>query len=1020
MNYRMIIAAVVTAAWVGSAVAQTLPGAPEDNGMAPKTGTIYVNSQEFVPETINNTKTESLGVAVANNGNVIVGWEDDGSDLTDLEAVWTLYDSAGTSITPNTPQNALSMPGLGYITNKFLSYFRADKTAVVGATSWGPKIKANLFGDGVGMGAISFALGLEVAEFAAWEDWNQGDAPSVQLLANDGQPVNVVAGVSAAYATSDPGDIRIGDWDYLSNGNIVIADESRQNGDLVTVYGGTDAYRHIVFRIVSPAGAVVKAETLVSETANQTANAEMWHGVGVTKNGFAVRFKAPNGRATVRMFDNAGTPTSTNIDLGTLSGHEEAAGGGRGDGVGFHGNGKDAYVSVNGSGNTVWVTVLSTNGTVRFSKSVADDLTLTSVGRTDAAIDPDGKVVVVFDAKYDPANAGLVMGRWFNAAGTPQGRTFYASEKELPDPATATTGGPRVAWNKGLVAVAWESQNDMFTINPNTGYPAKVVALRLFSTFVPGSIESVGLTRIVPDTPLIVPQNGALGNWEPYASVLGTSTFLIEGNTFANGFDAPSPDGKQRYVVALQPAAGGAMRLGEGFYGDDGLPYNGAINDSRQNGNPGRSAGDRRPGATTFVIGGEASPHAHPTVFGSDNRWNLGFDRLFDGRYGTIQTYCLNPTTLSQTPLCKAQDSANGRLTSGVAGGNQTTRFGGDVAFLDNGNFVSVVEDRTLIRSPKNCITATIFAPNGTVVKDSWTVVASDTNDREIWSNVTSYKGGFAVRCQPQDPALATQLIYFYDNAGNLQGTVDQATSGIAFNASRGDGTRIFGHINSPYVYLAGRPPSTVVVQVAAFDSRTRRFVAATNVNEGAFTGNFDRVFGASDALDRLTVGWVSQPVGYEKQQVAARVFSFDGTKFSALTRSFFPFINVATNQVRSLQMSVAMTTRQICVAAKGEINLQNHPELGTNSPVEVNFYTVFSHPAPANDPTTAAPLPQFTKVQLIPGPPKKLHLEWTGCGGTLQVRDDVATGTWTDIAGATSPYDLTIDRTKRFVRIKQ
>lgn len=42
----------------------------------------------------------------------------------------------------------------------------------------------------------------------------------------------------------------------------------------------------------------------------------------------------------------------------------------------------------------------------------------------------------------------------------------------------------------------------------------------------------------------------ALGNWEPYASVLGTSTFLIEANAFAQD----STD-HQRFVVALQPAA---------------------------------------------------------------------------------------------------------------------------------------------------------------------------------------------------------------------------------------------------------------------------------------------------------------------------------------------------------------------------------------------------------------------------------------------------------------------------------
>jgi len=59
---------------------------------------------------------------------------------------------------------------------------------------------------------------------------------------------------------------------------------------------------------------------------------EIWHGVGVTQNGFAVRFNE-GGRAQVRLFNNDGAPKGANIDLGTLANQEGAAGGGRGDGA---------------------------------------------------------------------------------------------------------------------------------------------------------------------------------------------------------------------------------------------------------------------------------------------------------------------------------------------------------------------------------------------------------------------------------------------------------------------------------------------------------------------------------------------------------------------------------------------------------------------------------------------------------------------------------------------------------------
>ena len=305
MKIPLCLAAMT--ACVTVALAQQPPGAPEDNGLIPKSETIYINRLTSEIAGINNGGTESLGVSIANGGNVIVGWEDDGEGVTDIEAVWTLYDSAGVAITPETVTTSVAPDTAGSVTTRYLSYFRADGSAIGGGHSWGPKIKANLFGDGVGMGATSWQLEIEEPLVGAYDGNNQGDYPSVQLLSNTGQPVKIVGGVSEAFAIRDSGSIRIGDWDYLANGNIVIVGESRQTSDLVDVFGGTDPWRHVIFRIVNPAGVVVKAETLASESADQVGNAEMWHGAGVTANGFAIRSKSDAGPVVVRLFDNAGT-----------------------------------------------------------------------------------------------------------------------------------------------------------------------------------------------------------------------------------------------------------------------------------------------------------------------------------------------------------------------------------------------------------------------------------------------------------------------------------------------------------------------------------------------------------------------------------------------------------------------------------------------------------------------------------------------------------------------------------------
>lgn len=522
--------------------------------------------------------------------------------------------------------------------------------------------------------------------------------------------------------------------------------------------------------------------------------------------------------------------------------------------------------------------------------------------------------------------------------------------------------------------------------------------------YSPGSIESVGLRRIVADTPIILPAGDALGNWEPNASVLGTSTFLIEGNTFAEG-----TTDSQRYVIGFQPAAGGAYKQGEAIFADNGQPFKGIINASRQNGNPGRVAGDKRPGAVNFVSGVEASPHVY-AEFASDNRWTLGFDRLVDGRYGVVQGFSLDPATLAQKSLFKATDSALGRLTSGAAPGNQISRFGGDVVFLDNGNFVSVVEDRSLVFRPDgNAAVATIFTPAGAVVKDSFLVANGD-----LWSNVAAYKGGFAVR--------VVDTIYFYDNAGNLKGKVNQDTSNEKFSNGRGDGTRIAGHINSPYVFLTGKVTTGPLVKVAAFDATTFTAVGVADVSEGAFAGQFDRANLAVDALNRVVVSWVAQPTGYEAQQVAARVLEYlpASKSFKALTASFLPFVNTAkTGGIRTLQMSIATTTKQILVAAKGEINLQNKPDAGVNSPREVNFFTVISHPAPKEDPTTPVGGGTSEGKLSIAKAGANVSITWTGSGFVLQSAPTV-TGAWTTVTTTGNSHTATPGGAAAFYRLSK
>ncbi|MBI4585092.1 MAG: hypothetical protein HY717_13860 [Planctomycetes bacterium] len=498
--------------------------------------------------------------------------------------------------------------------------------------------------------------------------------------------------------------------------------------------------------------------------------------------------------------------------------------------------------------------------------------------------------------------------------------------------------------------------------------------------FSPQGIESAGLRRLAPDA-LIHPEElrPRRKNWEPYTSVLGEDIFLIQSNIFAEDPNTPPDPSFQmiRYGLVFQKAGGGSPVYGEVFFADGGSPYKGPINNYRQDGNPGRVAGDQRPGAANFIAGGEASPDEYPE-FRSDGRWDTGVAR--GGRYAAVQSYALNPGTLEQKPLYKAFDSLNGRLTSGNPGTDQISRFGGDLAALDNGNFVALVEDRSGLQNQQLgggiATSAVLVAPDGSIVKETFVI-----NQGEIWSNLAAFQGGFCVRQQG--------TFWFFDNAGKLQGSADQAPpelvdplgNPIAFDRGRGDGTRIAGHINTPFVFLAGAytdPLGRAVCRLAAWDSRDRGYVAQVNVNElTPANGGIDavdflpalgRVNLAVDALNRAVVAYEVQPAEFLAQQVAARVFAFDPEKkeFRALTPTFFPFVNSnpacfigGGARHHSFRPSPAMTTRAICIAAKGEINPRNidgDNDFCADSPALANFYTVFTHPDPQDDPTPPAP----------------------------------------------------------------
>jgi hypothetical protein len=289
--------------------------------------------------------------------------------------------------------------------------------------------------------------------------------------------------------------------------------------------------------------------------------------------------------------------------------------------------------------------------------------------------------------------------------------------------------------------------------------------------------------------------------------------------------------------------------------------------------------------------------------------------------------------------------------------------------------------------------TLVIIRPDGSIVKDT-SPVDAEVDGVQIWSNLAAYRGGFCVRFN--------HTLYFFNNAGVLQGSVDQDTSGIPFDTGRGDQTRIASDIRSHYVYLAGAAPYSsqpthAPVMLAIWDADTRQFVASATVSDTDPTVHgIDAVNLAVDALDRVCVAYDFTPgPAFKQYQTAARVMQFDGTNITYLTRSFFPFVNYDPSGSLGLATAtpaVAMTTKYICISGKGTINSTNNPAGGPNTPANTTLYTVISHPAPV----------EVRPTMTITRSGSNVIISWAdsvGPGWTLQTSPTVQPASWSTVA---------------------
>ena len=434
---------------------------------------------------------------------------------------------------------------------------------------------------------------------------------------------------------------------------------------------------------------------------------------------------------------------------------------------------------------------------------------------------------------------------------------------------------------------------------------------------LPVDHEAAGVTVLVPDHDFFLVDEPNGSYWEPFTDIFGDGTAVVIAGTF------PEDEGGMTCKVGFINTDGTVEEYW-GFYADDGTPFISNMNSARTSGNPPRVACDRRPGGTRYVVGQETTVW-EIDAFASDTRWEI-FE--YDRQMAACQLF--NKTESGPDPITNVFDPiyGGGAVVDGFQN-SQQIRFGGELRFLSNGNFVVVPEDQSENLIAGRMPATTIFdGETGEVIKGPFNG-RGDDSPGELWSNVAAFNGGFCVRSQA--------LMTIWDNDGNMQYMLDQDEFSTVADRGRSDDTRIASANGSNYVYIFGRTADGMVA-LARFDavnSSAGNIVGVKEVyaNEEDFWDDptiFQRADVAVDDYDNVCVIFdekYSSADGLD--QIVARIFN---SAMEPVTPVFYAFVDhdahdaVEQQGFMNNEANVSMDTQRIIIAANGTFT---HPDGG-------------------------------------------------------------------------------------------
>ena len=429
------------------------PVSMEKAGVVPLSDAILLNRTASIPF---GGSVENFSICILNENRIVIAWEDVDAQLG---GGWMMLDKTGKTLH-----------------QKLRTFIKPDGTEALISGLHSPFLHANMFGEGFLFGVSFFDWIGSLHPGNLWKPFDRmfgsDDGPCVQLIDSNGNYIDQVFFGFPQTLLEHPGKFRLSDAGFLSDGNLVLIAEDRQNMDGHELYGLEESDRVVLGTIVSRQGKILNGPFLIQSADTNKSHSVIWYGLGVGNGHFGVRYDA-NG-VKYRFFKNDGFPFSNEISL-----PDEFNRDGRGEDCGWRGNGKDSYLLVTKTaGYSVSALVMDQYGKQKFNPVRIDSMANYGADRCDGDIDSAGNFIMVAD--YLPGepdinkDRAVICVRFFNRDGTPKTMPFYLTSVK-PEDWIVNDTRPRVAMRHGLAVVMWRDRN--------TNLPEKYeLGLRIFKT----------------------------------------------------------------------------------------------------------------------------------------------------------------------------------------------------------------------------------------------------------------------------------------------------------------------------------------------------------------------------------------------------------------------------------------------------------------------------------------------------------------------------------------------------------